>query len=421
MRVNVTLEFRFQQLADGSVWTPGSFAYAFWERYLEVFDTVQVIARVRRVSSVSPDWKRADGKNVNFAPVPDYHGPLQFLMNSAQVIRAARSAIHPGDAVILRVGSQLAACVEPVLTQTGHPFGVEVVGDPYDAFAPKAIRHPLRPFFRWWFTREQQRQCRNAWAVSYVTKNYLQQRYPNGDHGIQAFYSDVELTPDRFVSKETIRDRYSTRTLEIDREFRLITLASLEQMYKAPDVLIDACALCIQAGYNLRLVICGDGKYRSSLETFARKRGIADRIEFRGHVAGFAAVASELDRSDVFVLPSRTEGLPRALIEAMARGLPCIGSKVGGIPELLPEQCLVPAGDALALAHRIGEFLDQPEVMLSAALRNLDQAHEYEEAKLHQARLEYYTAVRETTEAWVAAKVFLEKNSLKSDQVFEMQ
>lgn len=421
MRVNVILEFRFQQLADGSVWTPGSFAYAFWQRYLDVFHQVQVIARVRLVSSVPPDWKRADGKNVSFAPVPDYHGPLQFLMNSAQVIRVARGAIHPDDAVILRVGSQLAACVEPVLTQAGHPFGVEVVGDPYDAFAPKAIRHPLRPFFRWWFTREQQRQCRNASAVSYVTKNYLQQRYPNGEHGIQAFYSDVELTPDRFVSKETIIDRYSTRTLEFERELRLITLASLEQMYKAPDVLIDACALCIQAGYTLRLVICGDGKYRSSLEALARKRGIADRVEFHGHVAGFAAVARELDQSDVFVLPSRTEGLPRALIEAMARGLPCIGSKVGGIPELLPEDCLVLAGDALALAHRIGEFADQPDLRLRAALRNLDQAHDYEEAKLHQARLEYYKAVRETTEAWLGAKVILQGKCLKADQVFDVQ
>lgn len=415
MRVCVTLEFRFQQLADGSVWTPGSFAYPFWERYLEAFDTVQVIARVRPVASVPPDWKRADGRHVSFASVPDYHGPLQFLMQSPQVIRAARQAINADDAVILRVGSQLAACVEPVLTQAGHPFGVEVVGDPYDAFSPKAIRHPLRPFFRWWFTREQQRQCRNAWAVSYVTHYYLQQRYPNGTQGIQAFYSDVELTPDRFVTQETIIERYAQCRYEIDREYRLITLASLEQMYKAPDVLIDACAVCLQAGYNLRLVICGDGKYRSSLEALAQKRGIADRIEFRGHVAGFAAVARELDQSDVFVLPSRTEGLPRALIEAMARGLPCIGSNVGGIPELLPEDCLVPAGDVLALAHRIGEFLDQPDRMLSAALRNLDHAHNYEEAKLHHARLEYYKAVRETTEAWLGSKVILGQKRLETE------
>lgn len=413
MRVCVTLEFRFQQLADGSVWTPGSFAYPFWERYLEAFDTVQVIARVRRVSSVPPDWKRADGRHVSFAPIPDYHGPLQFLMQSPQVIRAARQAINADDAVILRVGSQLAACVEPVLTQAGHPFGVEVVGDPYDAFSPKAIRHPLRPFFRWWFTREQQRQCRNAWAVSYVTQYYLQQRYPNGTHGIQAFYSDVELTPDRFVTQETVIERYAQRRCEIDREYRLITLASLEQMYKAPDVLIDACALCLQAGYNLRLVICGDGKYRSSLEALAQKRGIADQVEFRGHVAGFAAVASELDQSDVFLLPSRTEGLPRAMVEAMARGLACIGSAVGGIPELLPPEFLVPAGEVLALAHRICNMLDQPEMMLNAALRNLDHAHEYEEAKLHHTRLEYYRAVRETAEAWLGAKVILGQERLE--------
>ena len=60
-------------------------------------------------------------------------------------------------------------------------------------------------------------------------------------------------------------------------------------------------------------------------------------------------VTEQLDAADVFVLPSRQEGLPRAMIEAMARSLPCVGSDVGGISELIPDW-VVPPNDPQALA-----------------------------------------------------------------------
>lgn len=86
---------------------------------------------------------------------------------------------------------------------------------------------------------------------------------------------------------------------------------------------------------ELELRFIGDGGYRSTLTKMASDQGIADRVKFLGWLAAGPAVRAELDRADLFVLPSRTEGLPRALVEAMARGLPCIGSTAGGIPELL--------------------------------------------------------------------------------------
>ena len=66
-----------------------------------------------------------------------------------------------------------------------------------------------------------------------------------------------------------------------------------------------------------------------------KAKALRDRVRFRGQLTTPVDVRAELDRADLFVLPSRQEGLPRAMIEAMARALPCIGSSVGGIPELL--------------------------------------------------------------------------------------
>ena len=84
-------------------------------------------------------------------------------------------------------------------------------------------------------------------------------------------------------------------------------------------------------------------------------------MTFLGQLPAGEMVRAQLDKADLFILPSKTEGLPRALVEAMARALPCIGTTVGGIPELLPSEDLVPPGDVKALAETIEDVLRRPE------------------------------------------------------------
>jgi glycosyltransferase involved in cell wall biosynthesis len=150
----------------------------------------------------------------------------------------------------------------------------------------------------------------------------------------------------------------------------------------------------------LELVIVGDGRYRPTLEELARQLGVAARVRFRGLLPAGAAVQSELDAADVFVLPSRTEGLPRAMIEAMARGLPCIGSAVGGIPELLPIEAMVPAGDVNELAHAIRTLASNPEWMARMSARNVRIAREYEGTLLRDRRTMFLRRVRTVTREW---------------------
>jgi glycosyltransferase involved in cell wall biosynthesis len=122
-------------------------------------------------------------------------------------------------------------------------------------------------------------------------------------------------------------------------------------------------------------------------------------VRFHGQLPAGQAVWEVLDRADLFVLPSRQEGLPRAMIEAMARGLPCIGSTVGGFPELLPPEAMVPPGDATALARKIGDLLASPQHMAALAASNLQRAHNYRADQLRERRIAFYRSVREQTAA----------------------
>ena len=168
-------------------------------------------------------------------------------------------------------------------------------------------------------------------------------------------------------------------------------------MYKGVDVLIEALALCVQLGLDASVTVLGDGKFRAELEDLAKNRGLGNRVEFAGQLTAGNAVRDRLDQADLFVLPSRTEGLPRALIEAMASGLPCVGTTVGGIPELLESGDLVPPGNAKALAETIVEVFSDPDRMDAMSNRNLTLSLEYGDQVLRQRRQTFYRDVLEGT------------------------
>ncbi len=95
MKVVVALEARFERTPDGAVWTLVAFAYPFWTRYLDVFDEVCAVARVRDVPSVPLDWQRVDGEGVSCFPIPYYIGPWQYLFKAWAVIFAgAKGTIY---------------------------------------------------------------------------------------------------------------------------------------------------------------------------------------------------------------------------------------------------------------------------------------------------------------------------------------
>jgi len=252
--------------------------------------------------------------------------------------------------------------------------------------------HPLRPFFRWSFPRQLRRQCAQACGALYVTDQALQRRYPCPTYATGV--SDVELPQSAIVSKARSVDRQVRAT-------KLIMVGTLEQLYKAPEILIDSLAICTQDRLDLVLTMVGDGKERPGLEARARALGLGSRVHFLGQLPAGEAVRSELDRADLFVLPSRQEGLPRAMIEAMARALPCISSTVGGIPELLPPEDMVPPGNAEALAAKIREVVGDPARMAHMSARNLQKAGEYREEVLRGRRIAYYQYLRDRTEEWL--------------------
>jgi glycosyltransferase involved in cell wall biosynthesis len=392
MKVFITSEERFVRTADRRLWSRGPASYSFWKRYLGVFDQVHVLARVASVTTLPASWKRADGEGVTIDALPNYLGPFEYATQYFPIKAAIRKALSRTGAIILRAPSPIAHCLQQELA-LGRPFGVEVVGDPYEVFAPGSVKHPMRPFLRWLLTNQLKRQCREACAVAYVTKSALQRRYRANEAALSTACSGIELGDGAFVR--------NPRNFAVHpRPIRVISVGTMEVLYKGFDILIDAVSVCIKAGLDIELVIAGDGRCRPELERRAQLRGIVQHVRFAGHIPNGTALRNELDQADIFVLASKTEGLPRAMIEAMSRALPCIGSGVGGIPELLAPEELVPRGDAMALARIMKEVIKDPVRMTRMSALNLAKARDYHDSVLTTRRLHFLGHVLQASQEW---------------------
>lgn len=164
----------------------------------------------------------------------------------------------------------------------------------------------------------------------------------------------TELTP--FLSAGAPAARASTA---------VILFAGTLAPVKGLDVLLEAVAQVVSAGVDLRVEVCGEAiepGYREWLEREVRRLRIEERVAFLGFLSP-GELAVRMGQARALVLPSRSEGLGRVILEAGAAGVPVIASNVGGVPELVEEGrtgFLVPPGNVAALAERLAWVLARP-------------------------------------------------------------
>lgn len=161
---------------------------------------------------------------------------------------------------------------------------------------------------------------------------------------------------------------------------RIVSVASF-MAYKGHDVLLDAFTQVLRSGVPAVLTLIGDGDRRPMIERRITELGIGDHVELRGWCSP-GEVRAALDGATVFTLSSivtaegQTEGIPVALMEAMAIGVPVVATRVSGVPELVVDGetgLLVEHSDAAALADAIRRTIDGPDDARRRAVAGREQ------------------------------------------------
>ena len=329
----------------------------------------------------------AESESESFIEIPYYVGLLQYLKMKFEIAKVINTAIKTQQSYICRVPGNIGNILSKQLRKKGIPYAVEIVGDPWTVFAPHTFNHVLRPFIRISSYLRLKKTVKKSSVALYVTKYNLQKRYPVSNN-ITAINASNVILPDKSkVSRPKIFNKKKNEIINI------ISIGSLAQMYKAPDIAIEGIKVLSERGWNCHLTWLGDGIYKDKMIKYAAKMNVAENVHFIGSIPSGDGIWEALSKSDLFILVSRTEGLPRSMIEAMAMGLPCIGTFVGGIPELLDKKALIVPNNSLILANKIEELFSSSELINHLAEENYIAAGNYKESVLIEKRQTFYNEI----------------------------
>lgn len=240
------------------------------------------------------------------------------------------------DAIVAHVPSWNSEHSIKIAEELNKPFMVVVVGCIWDSMWNFDWRGKIiapNEFLK------MRKQIASAKYALYVTEFFLQKRYPC--KGITEHASNVCINKveDSVLSKRL--DKIASYTE--GQEINLATVAGVDVRYKGQQYVIKALAILNnKMGFNYHYYIIGNGD-QTYLRAVAKNCGVEKYIHFTGPLK-HEMVKYTFDKMDIYIQPSKQEGLPRALIEAMSRALPAVGTNVAGIPELLPEEYLVSKG-----------------------------------------------------------------------------
>lgn len=368
MRLLVTITAQILKY-NQQYWVDGVYGYDFFNRYLRVFENVRLVTRVKEVEKLDTEkYIRVDGPNLEVFAIPFYRGPWQYARQYFKIKHVLKEAFNCCQCAVFRVPDEISFNLIKICLKKSIPFACEVVSDCWDFFSPKTMSTPLRPYLRIRWHVLQKWACKKANGVSYVTQSYIQKRYPADNkkqNHFQTYYTTANITDEYFGQPKTAFSYFENGLL------KLVNVAGMNTFAKGHKEMLECVALLNNQGINTHLTLVGGGVLLDHFVKYAKELNVENNVTFTGNIKNHSTIKTILLENDLFVFPTMTEGLPRSLIEAMAAGLPCIASDVGGIPELLSSEFMFHEISYAVIADKIKWMISTKAMMLKESGNNV--------------------------------------------------
>lgn len=368
-----------------------TFNKQLWEsRYLPVFSQITVIGRDGGIITKedAANMKLANADNVDFDLVPWKNLALAKLFHYRNFRERIKGAVSQCDCLIARVPSELSYMAIKEAKRQSKPYLVEVVGCAWDSLWNHSWKGKIAVLPSYFAMK---RAVKEAQYSIYVTNDFLQRRYPCKGRSIGCSDVTLKTVDDTVLEKRLLKIENHTGKIVIG------TTGAVNVRYKGQEHVIKALSMLKKKGiesFEYQLVGSGDHSY---LKTVAQKFGVSEQVKFLGPLL-HERVFDWLDTIDIYIQPSLTEGLPRSLVEAMSRGLSCLGSNAGGIPELLePQNIYRPKHNSTGEIAALLKCMTASH-MKASAIRNIRKSKEYSSAILEGKRREFLFAFRQEIE-----------------------
>lgn len=377
MKLLIVTDHRFYSFED-KIYDNYVFDYDFFGDYRSVFEEVTILARVKALDYLDSTLVTSSGPNVNFIGLPDLRG-VSWLLRSRKIISELRDELLKFDAICYRIPSIASYRVAKLKTKA--PSAFELIGDPKDSLF-NISDSIFQKFYKSILGKIFERQTRYTVGCcstgSYVSFNHLQKKFPLPKGSKHFTISSIRLLESQIVNilPELIYPIESVRIIHVGSFVPV----------KNQSILIEILEILINQGIDAHLQFVGDGPLRAHCEDLVRTKNLQNKVTFSGHITGADNIIRELDKNNLFILPSSSEGMPRSMIEAMARGLICFGSRKGGIPELLDEAFTFELDNIQLIANTIMEVIFDGDLIRSAQIKNIEKIKFFEQSKLKKQR-----------------------------------
>ena len=393
MTLLVIVEQHMTRLANGEVWTYDMVNASFWERYLNVFEKIVVCGRIeQRNDNDTAGLAKSSCPNVEFVAMPDFRGISGLVKNYIAIRKVIKEAIRMADCIIYRAPSPISMVAYPLVRRSKKPFALELMNNPITQYSKESLNSWVQPIIQKFVTYQTRCMCATANGVSYVTEYVLQNLFPchglnNADTGyFYAHYSTIQLQKGDFKYIEFAEIK--------PQHLVVVHSGKMNDNRKGQDILIKAIKILKDVGWDVELILIGDGVIRTEFEQLVTNLNVVDSVSFLGWKTGYREVQEVLQRSHIFAFPSLGEGLPRSVIEAMANSLVTIASDVDGIKELLPEDLLVHSNTPEAFAAKIIDVMENWSIYNKYRKEIFNKSLEYENSLLTERRNEFYRNLR---------------------------
>ncbi|MCH7401713.1 glycosyltransferase [Belliella kenyensis] len=360
-----------------------------WERYMENVDLLFVVSRGSKRNEVVDGLVKSSYNNVKFDLLYQVKGGLDYYKFHNEIKDKLRSHIYEVDFVIIRVPSIIGFYAYKICKELNKPFVTEVVACAWDStwnYGKLSVRlqAPLRYF-------QMKQIVRNSFATIYVTKCFLQKRYPTNAKIVESA-SNVQIPiPDSNLLKDRLN--YS-RIKSLENVFKIGMIGNLAVKSKGFDVALESLRKlkninkCLK--FHFYLVGGGDQRYIKRLITL---KGLENDCIIVGRLQSGSEIFEFLKDLDLYIHPSKQEGLPRSVIEAMSVGCPVLASNVAGIPELINSEFLHKPGNYEKLFQDLIRVLSNKELRVSMSSFNFERSKEYSKDILDKKKIEFFEKV----------------------------
>mgnify|MGYP001475658728 CR=1 FL=1 len=358
------------------------------ERYTHLGENVCFLMRSKSIKyQETHNYKEITHPSFSFMSIPNSRS-ISTIYKKGEVSRIIHNKVDESAIVIARLPSSAGVAAVRYALKIKKPVLVEFVACVYDALWNYDWRGKLLAHLKMW---QYQRLMERIPYSIYVTQEFLQNRYPN-KNGVSLGCSDVEIGS---LNEDDLIRRLN-RIHNSGKQIVLGTVAAIDVPYKGQADVINCIKRLKNRGVEIQYKVVGQGnpeKLYNLIEEFS----LQNEVEIIGSLS-HDKVFEFLDNIDIYIQPSRQEGLPRSVIEAMSRALPSIGTNIAGIPELIEEEYMYDKNDPSKMDDIIMKLFNK-ENMLEQAARNFKWVERYESKKLNEIRTDFYD-------------MFLKKNDL---------